>query len=56
MTRYMLDTNIISDLLKNPQGKAAQRIAKVGEDHLHQLYCRGGAALWLRKERFKALA
>lgn len=31
MTRYMLDTNIISDLIRNPQGKAARRIAKVGE-------------------------
>jgi tRNA(fMet)-specific endonuclease VapC len=30
----MLDTNIISDLVKNPQGKAAQRIAKVGEDNI----------------------
>jgi tRNA(fMet)-specific endonuclease VapC len=30
----MLDTNIISDLVKNPQGKAAQRIAKVGEDNV----------------------
>ena len=30
--RYMLDTNIISDLIRNPQGKAARRIAKVGED------------------------
>lgn len=27
----MLDTNIISDLIRNPQGKAAARIAKVGE-------------------------
>jgi tRNA(fMet)-specific endonuclease VapC len=32
VTRYMLDTNIISDLIKNPQGKAAKRIAKVGEN------------------------
>lgn len=32
MTLYMLDTNIISDLVRNPQGKAAKRIAKVGED------------------------
>lgn len=32
MTRYLLDTNIISDLIRNPQGKAAKRIAKVGED------------------------
>lgn len=34
MTRYMLDTNIISDLIRNPQGKAAKRIAKVGEEAL----------------------
>jgi len=34
VTRYMLDTNIISDLVKNPQGTAAQRIAKVGEDNI----------------------
>ena len=31
MTRYMLDTNIISDLIRNPQGNAAKRIAKAGE-------------------------
>jgi tRNA(fMet)-specific endonuclease VapC len=30
----MLDTNIISDLIKNPQGKAAKRIAKAGEDNI----------------------
>ena len=30
----MLDTNIISDLIKNPQGRAAKRIAKVGEDNI----------------------
>ena len=34
MTRYLLDTNIISDLIKNPHGKAAKRIAKVGEDSI----------------------
>jgi tRNA(fMet)-specific endonuclease VapC len=28
----MLDTNIISDLIRNPQGRAAKRVAKVGED------------------------
>jgi tRNA(fMet)-specific endonuclease VapC len=28
----MLDTNVISDLVRNPQGKAAKRIARVGED------------------------
>ena len=33
MTRYMLDTNVISDLIKNPQGKAAKRIASVARDH-----------------------
>ena len=31
MTRYMLDTNVISDLIRNPKGKAAKRIARVGE-------------------------
>jgi tRNA(fMet)-specific endonuclease VapC len=30
----MLDTNIISDLIKNPQGNAAKRVAKVGEDNI----------------------
>jgi tRNA(fMet)-specific endonuclease VapC len=34
LTRYMLDTNIISDLIKNPQGRAAKRIARVGEDNI----------------------
>ena len=34
MTRYMLDTNIISDLIRNPQGRAAKRIAKVGENNI----------------------
>ena len=31
MMRYLLDTNIVSDLVRNPQGKIAQRIRKVGE-------------------------
>lgn len=30
--RYLLDTNIISDLMQNPQGKVAKQIAQVGED------------------------
>jgi len=34
LTRYLLDTSIISDLIRNPQGKAARRIAKVGEDNI----------------------
>jgi len=34
LTRYLLDTSIISDLIRNPQGKAAKRIAKVGEDNI----------------------
>ena len=34
MTRYMLDTNIMSDLIRNPQGRAAKRIARVGEDNI----------------------
>jgi tRNA(fMet)-specific endonuclease VapC len=29
--RYLLDTNIVSNLVRNPQGKVAQHIRKVGE-------------------------
>ncbi|WJS85319.1 type II toxin-antitoxin system VapC family toxin [Paracoccus sp. TOH] len=32
MTIYMLDTNVVSDLLRNPGGSAAKRIAEVGPD------------------------
>ena len=32
MTRYLLDTNILSDLVRNPQGRAAQRLSDVGGD------------------------
>jgi tRNA(fMet)-specific endonuclease VapC len=31
VNRYLLDTNIVSDLVRNPQGRVAQRIAQVGE-------------------------
>lgn len=30
--RYLLDTNILSDLIRNPQGPVAERIAAVGEE------------------------
>jgi tRNA(fMet)-specific endonuclease VapC len=30
----MLDTNIISDLVRNPAGKVAKKIRKVGDDNL----------------------
>jgi len=29
--RYLLDTNIVSDLIRNPQGRIATHIARVGE-------------------------
>lgn len=32
MTLHLLDTNIISDLIKKPQGPILQRITEVGED------------------------
>ena len=32
MTGYLLDTNILSDLARNPHGIAARRLAAVGED------------------------
>jgi tRNA(fMet)-specific endonuclease VapC len=31
VTRYLLDTNIVSDLVRNPQGRVMQRIREVGE-------------------------
>ena len=31
MVRYLLDTNILSDLIRNPAGRAARRLAVVGE-------------------------
>lgn len=34
MTSYLLDTNIISDLIKNPDGVIMQRIAEIGEDSI----------------------
>jgi tRNA(fMet)-specific endonuclease VapC len=30
--RYLLDSNMVSDLVRNPQGKVAARIAHVGEE------------------------
>lgn len=30
--RYLLDTNIISDLVRQPRGPVARRISEVGED------------------------
>ena len=32
--RYLLDTNILSDLVRNPKGRIAQRIEAVGEDNV----------------------
>jgi tRNA(fMet)-specific endonuclease VapC len=29
--RYLLDTNIVSDLIRNPQGRVAEHIREVGE-------------------------
>jgi tRNA(fMet)-specific endonuclease VapC len=29
--RYLLDKNVVSDLVRNPQGRVAERIRKVGE-------------------------
>jgi tRNA(fMet)-specific endonuclease VapC len=32
--RYLLDTNILSDLVRHPQGMIAERICKVGENKI----------------------
>lgn len=31
-TRFLLDTNVLSDLIRQPQGRIADRIAEVGEE------------------------
>ena len=32
--RYLLDTNIVSDLVRNPQGEVARHVRKVGEKYV----------------------
>ena len=32
--RYLLDTNIVSHLMRSPAGRVAQRIARAGEDQV----------------------
>jgi tRNA(fMet)-specific endonuclease VapC len=32
--RYLLDTNIVSDLIRNPAGPAAERVALVGDSNV----------------------
>jgi tRNA(fMet)-specific endonuclease VapC len=34
VTRFLLDTDIVSDLVRNPQGKAAAAVARVGESRI----------------------
>lgn len=34
MTRYLLDTNILSDLVRNPQGRVMMRIAEAGDQSI----------------------
>ncbi len=33
--RYLLDTNIVSDLVRNPRGRVAERVREVGEDSVY---------------------
>jgi tRNA(fMet)-specific endonuclease VapC len=32
--RFLLDTNVVSDLVRNPGGRATNHIARVGEEHV----------------------
>jgi tRNA(fMet)-specific endonuclease VapC len=34
MARYLLDTNILSDLIRSPDGNVARKIAATGEEHV----------------------
>ena len=33
--RYLLDTNILSDLVRHPQGRIAEHIREVGEAQIY---------------------
>lgn len=47
---YLLDTNTVSHLVRQPQGLVAARSAKVGEDDVAHEHHRGvRAALWSRE-------
>ena len=57
MTHYMLDTNIISDMIRNPQGKVAEQVAKVGEDKIcTSIIVAAELRLRLRQEGFETPA
>jgi tRNA(fMet)-specific endonuclease VapC len=32
--RYLLDTNVVSDLMRNPQGRVADQIRRIGEENV----------------------
>jgi tRNA(fMet)-specific endonuclease VapC len=32
--RFMLDTNVVSDLVRHPHGRVAKRVVEVGEAHI----------------------
>jgi tRNA(fMet)-specific endonuclease VapC len=32
--RFLLDTNVVSDLVRNPRGRITDSIARVGEEHV----------------------
>jgi len=32
--RYLLDTNIVADLVRNPQGRSAEHIRRIGEEQV----------------------
>ena len=50
MTRYLLDTNIISDLFRNPGGKVDQALrARIGEEIGTSLIVRGEILFGLKK-------
>jgi tRNA(fMet)-specific endonuclease VapC len=34
LRRYLLDTRIVSDLIRNPQGRVAAHIKKIGETQI----------------------
>jgi len=40
--RYLLDANVVSDLIRKPQGRIAQQIREVGETRVCTRMVHGG--------------
>jgi len=51
--RYLLDTNIVPDLIRNPQGRVAEHKIKIGEQKLcTSIIVAADCDMWHHQEGF----